>query len=66
MPAAPAASVALAGGQTGIEDVRVVCGPFRCVRRFGYGPRFYGRGYYGYGRGYYRRPLIGRVIRRVF
>lgn len=66
---APAASAAMPNGlpttatqSSGVENVRWVCGPYRCwwqqprrvVRPYAYyGPRrFYGRPHYGYGRGY--------------
>lgn len=56
MPVAPAASVA---GNTGVQEARLVCGPFRCVRTFGYRRPIY-RPYYRVYRPfrYYRRPIF--------
>lgn len=70
--AAPTASAAMPNGlpaaatqSSGVENVRWVCGPYRCwwqpPRRFYrpyayYGPRrFYGRPHYGYGPRHWRR-----------
>jgi hypothetical protein len=66
MPASAMPINNLAGALSGnIENVRWVCGPYRCWWRPGpsyyYGPRFYG-GFYGprfYGPGYYGRRWGG-------
>ena len=53
------AQAAQAEGASGVEQARIVCGPFRCFRR----PGFYGyrRPFYGYRRfGYYHRPYFYR------
>ena len=57
MSIAPVTPLAASEAATGVESVRLVCGPFRCYRRpgwrYGYG---YGFRPYGYYRGYgYRR-----------
>lgn len=55
-PVAPIASTVASGADSGVQEVRLVCGPFRCFRTFGY----------------YRRPIFHRydhrrpVIRRFF
>lgn len=56
LPAAPAvASPSSLGGEGVIQDARIVCGPFRCVRTYGY----YRRPFFRYRRPYYyRRPFI--------
>ena len=57
MSVAPASSLTTAAPSANLDKVVLVCGPFRCVRRFGwrYGYRPYGwrYGWRGYGwRGY--------------
>ncbi len=37
MPVAPVVATS-AQGDAGIQEARLVCGPFRCFRRFGYRP----------------------------
>ena len=58
MPVAPVAAAASA--DAGIQEARLVCGPYRCFRRFGYYPRPLFRRYYGWRRPVYRRPFVRR------
>ncbi len=44
------AQVVRAEAAPGVEQARIVCGPFRCFYR----PGFYHRPFYGYGYGYHR------------
>ena len=51
--AMPVAGLSAAPAGSAVEDVRLVCGPFRCFRVFGY----YRRPFY---RRYYVRPFYRR------
>lgn len=61
MPIAPIASTVTAGADSGVQEARLVCGPFRCFRTYSYYRRPIFRRY----RYYYRRPVI-RPFFRVF
>lgn len=58
MPFAPVAATAAA--DSGVQEARLVCGPFRCFRTYSYYRRPVFRRYY------YRRPVIIRPFFRVF
>ena len=57
MPVAAAAMPATASAEAGVQDVRLVCGPYRCFRTY---RRPFFRRYYGWRRPFYRRPFVRR------
>lgn len=60
MPVAPAAAASVAPGAD-LQEVRLICGPYRCFRRFGYYRRPFVRRFYGWRRPFYhRRPFVRR------
>lgn len=59
MPVAPV----LANHDAGLEQVRLVCGPYRCFRT--YPVRRWGYRHWGYRRYGYWHPRPARIIRRV-
>ena len=59
--AMPIAPIATAGADSGVQEARLVCGPFRCFHTYSYCRRPIFRRY----RYYYRRPVI-RPFFRVF
>ena len=60
MPVAPVAASASLAPEAGLQEARLICGPYRCFRRFGYYRRPFVRRY-GWRRPfYYRRPFVRR------
>lgn len=59
MPVSPMTAAAATSGDVGVQEARLVCGPYRCFRRYGWRRPFFRR-YYGWHRPYYRRPFVRR------
>ena len=59
MPVAAATVPATASADASVQEARLICGPYRCFRRFGY-RRPIIRRFYGWRRPFYRRPFVRR------